>query len=299
MRKRALYAPHFFCFSLSRHFPWWKARGSVRNVSHSRSNGKKKSVVGAQTAMSRRRREPSSAPAKVRVRPAAIDSAVHKRSRFSLFLYLDISLAPDISLSVLYPFHSCPLSISLSLPPCVRSSSFCPLSLFFSLPISFSIAPLWIAYSLWRTSMVRPIAFDVPARYPRALTAHVYKATASRYDPTLCHVTRSPGAHTLPRRFLSLFYTHLFPIFSLFRFRLLPFLSLLPILVPFPITSSHSSLLSSQISLFLLFSPVLASITLIFLIIISNLTPPCLLYPVYSSSLFLCFYVSLLFPRSD
>lgn len=105
--------------------------------------------------------------------------------------------------------------------------------------------------------MVRPIAFDVPARYPRALTAHVYKATASRYDPTLCHVTRSPGAHTLPRRFLSLFYTHLFPIFSLFRFRLLPFLSLLPILVPFPITSSHSSLLSSQISLFLLFSPVL------------------------------------------
>lgn len=131
--------------------------------------------------------------------------------------------------------------------------------------------------------MVRPIAFDVPARYPRALTAHVYKATASRYDPTLCHVTRSPGAHTLPRRFLSLFYTHLFPIFSLFRFRLLPFLSLLPILVPFPITSSHSSLLSSQISLFLLFSPVLASITLIFLIIISNLTPPCLLYPVYFS----------------
>lgn len=139
--------------------------------------------------------------------------------------------------------------------------------------------------------MVRPIAFDVPARYPRALTAHVYKATASRYDPTLCHVTRSPGAHTLPRRFLSLFYTHLFPIFSLFRFRLLPFLSLLPILVPFPITSSHSSLLSSQISLFLLFSPVLASITLIFLIIISNLTPPCLLYPVqlFSFSLLLRF----------
>lgn len=139
--------------------------------------------------------------------------------------------------------------------------------------------------------MVRPIAFDVPARYPRALTAHVYKATASRYDPTLCHVTRSPGAHTLPRRFLSLFYTHLFPIFSLFRFRLLPFLSLLPILVPFPITSSHSSLLSSQISLFLLFSPVLASITLIFLIIISNLIPPCLLYPVqlFSFSLLLRF----------
>lgn len=139
--------------------------------------------------------------------------------------------------------------------------------------------------------MVRPIAFDVPARYPRALTAHVYKATASRYDPTLCHVTRSPGAHTLPRRFPSLFYTHLFPIFSLFRFRLLPFLSLLPILVPFPITSSHSSLLSSQISLFLLFSPVLASITLIFLIIISNLTPPCLLYPVqlFSFSLLLRF----------
>lgn len=131
--------------------------------------------------------------------------------------------------------------------------------------------------------MVRPIAFDVPARYPRALTAHVYKATASRYDPTLCHVTRSPGAHTLPRRFLSLFYTHLFPIFSLFRFRLLPFLSLLPILVPFPITSSHSSLLSSQISLFLLFSPVLASITLIFLIIISNLTPP---YIPYTALLF-------------
>lgn len=209
--------------------------------------------------MSRRRREPSSAPAKVRVRPAAMDSAVHKRSRFSLFLYLDISLAPDISLSVLYLFHSCPLSISLCLLPCVRSSSFCPLSLFvsrfFSLPISFSIAPLWIAYSLWRTSMVRPIAFDVPARYPRALTAHVYKATASRYDPTLCHVTRSPGAHTLPRRFLSFFYTHLFPIFSLFRFRLLPFLSLLPILVPFPITLSHSSLLSLQISLFSLFLP--------------------------------------------
>lgn len=119
MRKRALYAPHFFCFSLSRHFPWWKARGSVRNVSHSRSNGKKKSVVGAQTAMSRRRREPSSAPAKVRVRPAAIDSAVHKRSRFSLFLYLDISLAPDISLSRYYIRFI--LALCLSLSPFLRA----------------------------------------------------------------------------------------------------------------------------------------------------------------------------------
>lgn len=188
--------------------------------------------------MSRRRREPSSAPAKVRVRPVAVDSAVHKRSRFSLFLYLHISLAPDISLSVLSLFRSRPLSISLFPSPRVCSSSFYPPSLSvsrpFSLSISFSIAPLRVAYSLWRASMVRPIAFDVPARYPRALTAHVYKATASRYDPTLRHVTRSPDAHTLPRRSLSFFHAHSLPIFSPFPFRLLPFLVLLAATLPPP-----------------------------------------------------------------
>ena len=157
--------------------------------------------------MSRRRREPSSAPAKVRVRPAAKDSAVHKRSRFSLFRCLDISLTPDASLSRYYlcfVLAGC-LSLSASLRAYVRLRHALLPSRFvsrpFSLSISLSIAPLQLAYSLWRTSMLRPIAFDVPARYPRALTAHVYKASASRYDPTLRHVTRSPGAHTLPRRF--------------------------------------------------------------------------------------------------
>lgn len=170
--------------------------------------------------MSRRRREPSSAPAKVRVRPAAKDSAVHKRSRLSLFLCLDISLAPDASLSVLSPFHSRPLSISFCLPTFVfvslLPSRFVPRPL--SLSISLSIAPLRIAYSLWRTSMVRPIAFDVPARYP-----HVYKASASRYDLTQRHVIRSPGAHTLSRRSLSFFHARRLPIFPPFQFRLLPF----------------------------------------------------------------------------
>lgn len=80
--------------------------------------------------------------------------------------------------------------------------------------------------------MVRPIAFDVPARYPRALTAHVYKAAASRYDPTLRHVTRSPGAHTLPRRSLSLFHARQLPILSPLRFRLLPFLVLVATTLP-------------------------------------------------------------------
>lgn len=150
----------------------------VCHCMHASLGRAKKSVVRAQTAMSRRRREPSSTPAKVRVRLAAVDSAVHTRSSFlSLFLW------PDVSLAARY-LSRCSISVSL-LPSHLSSSALLaarsPLCLSIRpspilCPVLALSRPLRVAYSLWRARMVSTYSVRRSnALSARTDSARVYK----------------------------------------------------------------------------------------------------------------------------